>query len=460
MNHNLSHRPVIAIRAAAVAALLILAMLIFQVLTATGPIVQTVDPDAQLPRVNVFAAAAVSVQRQWTGYGTAEAVYSANVPARVTATVTRIPPDILEGSAVTKGQVLVELDDSDYVNQLRIAQQDLAGVQARLDQLDTQENWLTQRLEVETSDLALAQDELERIKNLFERSAANQKDVDAADRAVLSARRSRLLVEESLNGIKPRRDQLLAEKAGLVSSADTAGQNLQRCSIKSPIDGVLQFVDVEVGENLTPGQRVARVVNLQRVQTPLSLAANARPHVRVGDPVRLTSTANPTLFWDSTVARITPEDDPQTRTFYAYVEVAIDQTSTQNRRVVPAMLAPGVFVSGVVREADSRPRLVVPRRSIRTQRVMVIRDGYIQSNQVREDYAYHGALPALGLPDDQWAVLNSGIEAGDLVVLNPTRSLSDGQQVDPVQADRDEPDTTSTARDDRAAGDNFQGAMK
>ena len=157
--------------------------------------------------------------------------------------------------------------------------------------------------------------------------------------------------------------------------------------------------------------------------------------------MRLTSTADPDLSWDGTVTRIAPEDDPATRTFAAYVQITPTQTASQTISQIGqndhAPLAPGAFVSGVVMEAQTRPRIVVPRRSIRTQRVMLVRDDLIQTSRVSEDYAYQGPLPTLGLPDEQWAVLDSGVREGDLVVLNPTRSLSDGQPVQPVPVDQD-----------------------
>jgi RND family efflux transporter MFP subunit len=434
----LSQRAVVLTRAAIVVTLLVIALIIFQVLVSTSPIVPTVDPDKLLQRVNTFTAAPVPVRRQWIGYGTAEAIDSADIPARVTATVTRVRPEALEGTPVTQDQVLVELDDSDYVNQLNIAQQNLAGVVARIAELDNLEDSLKQQLVVQTRDMELARDELTRIKEMFKRDAANQKGVDAADRAALTSERNKLRVDETLAAIGPRRSQLLAEKLSLTSSIDIAERNLERCTIRSPIDGVIQFVDVEVGENLTLGQRVARVVNLERIQTPLSLSASARSHIRVGDQVRLTSTADPGLSWDGQVTRVSPEDDPATRTFAAYVEITHSQLDSQDRtpdqQTTPAPLAPGVFVSGVVMEADPSLRIVVPRRSIRTQRVMLIRDGLIYSSKVTEGFAFEGHLPKLGVPDDQWAVIVDGVDDGDQVVLNPTRSLSDGQPVQPVPA--------------------------
>jgi RND family efflux transporter MFP subunit len=453
----MSQRAAFGIRAAIVVVILLVALVIFQVLAGSKPIVPTVDPDQQHQRVNVVRVTPVQVQRQWKGYGTAEAIDSANVPARVTATVEHLPDEVLEGAAVSKGQLLVELDDSDFSDQLKIAQQNLAAVDARLAELDTLEAALTERLTVETADRDLARDELDRVKAMFQKNAANQKDVDAAERTYLAAQRNRLQVQETLSGIGPRRDQLLAEQAGLKSQADIARENLARCSIKSPLNGVLQSVDVEVGESVAPGERVARVVSLDRVQTPLSLPAQARAYVGVGDTVRLTSSADPNLSWQATVERIAPEDDPTTRTFAVYVIVdqAQREPSPDGKAYVP--LTPGVFVRGIVIGTEENPRLVVPRRSIRTERVMLVRDGVIQTSQVQEDFLIEGRFEQLGLPDEYWTVVSGGVDDGDLVIINPIRSLSDGQKVEPVvmndKAERAQPTALGVADGESLQGD-------
>lgn len=432
MKKTLSQRAVFATRATIALLLIVFALIVFRVLAGSGPIVATVDPNQQRHRVNVFTAQTVEVNRQWTGFGTAEAIYSANVPARVTATIDSIPPETLEGAVVSKGQVLLKLDDSDFINQLQIAEQSRAGVDAQIEELDQQEASLIQRRDVEARDLKLARDELARIESMFGKNAANQKDVDAANRTALAAERSLLLVEQAISGITPRRDQLIAHKAEITATTDTARLNLERCSIKSPIDGVIQSVDVEVGESVAPGQQVARVVNTGSIQTPLSLAANARSHVRVGDPAYLSSTADPDLRWKAKVTRISPEDDPDTRTFVCYVVVDQSGPDDTDNSTTQAPLAPGVFVRGSVVESHSEPRVVIPRRSIRTERVMTIRDGMIQSQPVSEAYAIDGPIPETGLPDQEWAVLHGGIEPGEVIVLTPTRSLSDGQTIEPV----------------------------
>ena len=445
-------------RAAMAVVLIVVAGGIFMLLARSRPVVPSTDPNQQHNRVNVFTARAIDVHRHWTGYGTAEAVESANVPARVTATVDQIPPQILEGAVVSKGQLLAELDNSDFVNQLRVTEQNMAAVDAMIEELDRQEKSLNERVAVESDDLELARQELARVKNMFENNAANQKDLDASERTVLSVQRSKLQIEQTLSGIQPRRDQLLAQKAELLATADTARLNVERCSVQSPIDGVLQFVDIEVGESVAPGQRIARVVNTDRIQTPISLPANARSHIRVGDKTYLTSTADPDQSWEAEVTRITPEDDPQTRTFAAYVEV--DQKQQSESGNLQMRLSPGVFVRGSVVASESENRVVVPRRSVRIERAMVVLDDILESRMVTEAYAIDGPLPETGLRDQEWAVLTDGIEPGDIVVLTPTRSLSDGQQIEPVMVGNELLTDTTRGQDESTLATTQQGEAR
>ena len=210
MKKEISHRAIVLIRAAIAVALLLVGLVIFKFLASTKAVVPVVDPDQIHQRVNCFTAQPVPIGRQWVGYGTAEAIDSANIPARVTATVMKVLPIAREGNAVELGQVLVELDDSDFVNQLKIAQQNLAGVEAQLKELDTLEASLKQQLDVQARDMKLAQDELARVKEMFSQAAANQKDLDASERAALASERNKIQIEETLSahGVvssKPRR---------------------------------------------------------------------------------------------------------------------------------------------------------------------------------------------------------------------------------------------------------------
>ncbi|MEL7088199.1 MAG: efflux RND transporter periplasmic adaptor subunit, partial [Planctomycetota bacterium] len=351
-------RPLLALVTRLGVAVLMLAAagLVYFALVLTKPEVQVTDPEANRPTVVVFRAQPVPVQRQFRGYGTADALDSADVPARVTATVESIPPDILAGRPVSQGQLLVQLDASDFTRQLEIARERIAEIDAALAQLGVEEKLMRERLALEDSNVAISQTEYDRQLRFQERNVATQQDVDAAERNLINAKRNRLQMQEGSELIGPRRRSLQAQKASQQSQVNLAEVNQQRATITSPIDGVLQSIDVEVGENLQAGQSVARVVSLDHIEVPIQLPAAARGLVAVGDAVELrptnpsptstsASAADAPTAWITTLTRVAPEQNAGTRTFTVFAEPGYDPVAGRATGPLPS---PGVFLEATV----------------------------------------------------------------------------------------------------------------
>jgi len=222
-----------------------------------------------------------------------------------------------------------------------------------------------------------------------------------------------------LDKIGPRRLSLLANKASQESSRRLAAQNLERCRIVSPVAGVLQEVDVEIGENVMVGQRIARVVNLERLEVPLLLPASSRSFLAIGDTVQLFASGSGSHAWDAQVSRIAPEDDSSTRTVRVFAEL-------QQNPAVGNVLSPGQFIQGKVASRITMTRWVVPRRSLNSDRVKVVENGQISSVPVTVEFALERPFPQFGLPDEQWVVLSEPLPVGTQVVVDGSRSLAVG----------------------------------
>jgi hypothetical protein len=112
------------------------------------------------------------------------------------------------------------------------------------------------------------------------------------------------------------------------------------------------------------------------------------------------------------------------------VYVDINQSALHSAEVPP-----GLFLRGEVKSLqDVRARWVVPRRSVREDRILVVRDGIIRSIPVAIEYSITGELPEFGLPDQDWAVLETLLQQGDSVVVDPGGSLRDGMKVRSIRA--------------------------
>ena len=187
----------------------------------------------------------------------------------------------------------------------------------------------------------------------------------------------------------------------------------------APFDGVLSDLVVGVGEQVAVGSPIARIIGPDRLELALRIPASGRGRVVPGDRVvvRRTITADPI---DAVIARVSPIDDAATRTMTVYVEI-----DGRDGRIVP-----GLFVSGTVHEADRPVRSVVPRRSIRHQRVQLVEDERIRSVLVEPLFGFDDTVEESGLDDRQWMVLAEPLPEGARIVIDASRSLPEGILVD------------------------------
>ena len=170
---------------------------------------------------------------------------------------------------------------------------------------------------------------------------------------------------------------------------------------------------------------MARVVNLARMEIPLRVPASSRALAPVGARVELVDRAGESIAIGS-VARIAPEDDPASRTTTVFVDIEQDPTAA-------SMLAAGAFVEARIAPGGSVPRIVVPRRSIRDERISVVENGRVRVRRVTVDFRIPEAPEGAPLADADWAVLADELPAGTLVVVDGSRSLVEGQEIEPVR---------------------------
>lgn len=417
---------------------------IFWLLFVTREQPKLTDPDAVRPQVAVMKARPVAVRRQWEGFGTAAARYSANVPAQVRGLVAEVPPEIVAGATVQRGQALARLDEDDFREEVARARHRIEDLDAQLAQTESDLRRLTQRLELAQDEIKLAEDELERVTLAMQRESAMQREVDQARSSLLAARQAEVNVWEQIDRIEPRQAQLQAAKSQEESNLRTAQRNLERCTITSPIDGVLQSVHVEPGESIGADQIVARVVDLSKIEIPMRFPAGARARLSVGDAVDLADAGGSGLSWSAEVARIAPEDDEQTRTTTVYVEIE------QNPRD-PAGLSPGKFVRGMVYSSRVEEQWIVPRRAIQGDRIRLVEDDRVRSERIRRAFSVRGEFPELEIPDDEWIALSDPLGNGALVILNGSRRLADGTRVDAMLPGAGPGDELATSTERRAA---------
>ena len=92
--------------------------------------------------------------------------------------------------------------------------------------------------------------------------------------------------EFQIRSIEYQRD---AAKAG----ADLSKARLEKCAIKSPVNGTLDYQFIDAGEMVGPGMPAARVVDVSRLKILAGVPERYAGSFRVGDQVRFTVDAFP-----------------------------------------------------------------------------------------------------------------------------------------------------------------------
>jgi multidrug resistance efflux pump len=414
--------------------LIVASIAIVVYLVKTKPTVSKSEFNEQSVAVQVMRIEPVAVARQWRGYGTTQAEDTADVPARVSATVIEVPDDIQAGRVVSAGQVLAKLDPTDFENTLNAAEKRIAEAEAAILQLQTEKQSLTDRLRLERQVIELAKEDYERQLSRLETGSASPTDVDRAKRAVLTAEIAEKFIQQQLDAIPSRLAGIEAQQAAATADRDNAQVNLARTTITSPIDGIIETLDIDLGENLAPGQRVARIIDPRVIELPLQLPASARSYVNTGNDVTLTTRSQPDDCppWNATITRLGVVDGP-TRTFTAFAEV--DQSRIPLRNFAegtgPHKLPAGAFTLAKLDTAEPQPRTIIPARAIQEGRIRTVVDGQIVGRTVDVAFDLEGAYPQFGVEDSQWVVLNEPLDPGTLIVLSASMTILDGQRVEP-----------------------------
>ena len=412
----------LAFRSIVIVVLLAIAVGIAVWLTATRPLPPSSEQAQSARSVEVLQISPEQVARTWIGYGSAEALDTADVPSEVSSIVLEIPGEIEVGRAITAGSLIARLDAEDFQQQEEIAERSLRELATRKEQLDLDENVAREQVELSEQDVAILRDELARVEDARSSGAANQREVDLVRQRLIQAQSAATSARERRDSIPLSRQLLETQEASQRATRDLARRNVERCRITSPIDGVVEAVEIEIGERVDPMARVARIVNPSRIVVPIRLPSSARESVAIGDDVELRAGGAVNRIWRGEISRISPVDDASTRTMTVFVEPQGLNNPQTNR------IAPGTFVSASVISTDLKPRLVVPRSAVRSERIWFVgEDGRVGSMKV--DIAF--PLESSDGTERRLA-LQSALPPGALVIIDAARTPPMGTEVTPV----------------------------
>jgi membrane fusion protein (multidrug efflux system) len=226
-------------------------------------------------------------------------------------------------------------------------------LQLQRDATESERAALEGQLEQAKAELANAEREHARIKQLVERNVAPEKELnDAATRLRVAA------------AVVTTRDAQLAAKRAEVERLELM---IEKASTPSPIGGVVARRHIEVGQWIEQGDAIADLVQLDPLHVRVNVPEDVIARVKVGDEAQITIDALGGQAFTGVIDQILPEADVAT----CAVKLKVDNPDLKIR--------PGFFARLVLSSVDSAKSFVVPRDAIVSrgpaQMVVVVRDG-------------------------------------------------------------------------------------
>jgi RND family efflux transporter MFP subunit len=144
-----------------------------------------------------------------------------------------------------------------------------------------------------------------------------------------------------------------------------------RAVIAAPFDGTLDDLRVSLGERVTTGQEIGKLVDLRNLRIDAAVLEHDLPLIRVGGEALVTTAAAPDRPVRGRIAAVLPLVDSATRAGTALIRV---QGNT--------LLRPGMYADVRLEATRLTDRIIVPERAV-IQRdgrplVFVVRDGRAQ----------------------------------------------------------------------------------
>jgi membrane fusion protein (multidrug efflux system) len=193
---------------------------------------------------------------------------------------------------------------------------------------------------------------------------------------------------------------------------DEARTEYDRCLVHSPIDGRLEERTVEVGEMVSPGVPVFRVVKTDRVKVVVEVPERDVNALRVGEEVRFEADSLRGMSFTGTVAFVASVADLQSNTFR--IELLVNNP---RGLLKPGMIARVAVLRGIIRGAVTVPlSALVP---IKGQYIAYVVEG---GRAVRR-------VVKLDTVVDVLAVVQEGLKPGEQVVVEGQRLVMDGTAV-------------------------------
>jgi RND family efflux transporter MFP subunit len=324
--------------------------------------------------VKVFRAKRQRISEKLLYTGLVEAWNKVNVTPDVGGKIAKIYVE--EGDRVKEGQLLAELDTRAIRLQLEQARAGLAVAEAS--QKDAQRNM--ERMERLRAENAVSDQQNEQIKLAYE----------AADAQLQQAR----------------------------AALNLANHNLEVSIMRAPFSGVVASKNAEVGDvinpmmgGLSPSSGVMTLMDFSRVKIEIEVSSQDIARIKKRLTALLRVDAFPDRVFQGWVSIVNMTADPLTKKFG--VQVVADNPGL--------LLRPNTFGEVTLELSTHEDALVIPQKAVLENKYVFVAQN--DNTVIRKDIY-------IGLQNTDMVEVTTGVEEGELVVVEGNYGLEDGAKIE------------------------------
>jgi RND family efflux transporter MFP subunit len=284
-------------------------------------------------------------------------------------------------------------------------------------------------VQIDSSDLKL---EIERIRGEYEAAkeriavgssialdlASAREDLAASERLMRSGNMSEAVYRKQEREMQQIEKKLELEEVNnellIANFENTLAQKqreLEKMQVTAPFECVVSEVYARPGDLIGGGAPIALLISTSRT-VEARISEENFSNIRVGQKASLRLLGYGNEQFNATVAKVLPTADEETQRYNVHLEVDIELEK----------LVPGLTGEVSIVTAERSGTVIIPRRALIGDKVMVIADGRVEVRSVTSGYESLNEVEIV-----------EGLEVGEFVITEELDLYRDGDRVTPVE---------------------------
>jgi multidrug efflux pump subunit AcrA (membrane-fusion protein) len=338
--------------------------------------------------------------------GAVEANVTAQSAFQIAGRVARVYVE--EGQAVTKGQVLAELDSTDYRN----AYEATAGQAdaARATSNKAQAGLRIQELEEARIDFERWQSEYTRMKLLYDRKSLAANDFEKIEAGYKAAQQRYEMARQGTRS--EEKDSAGGQSRAATAQMREAAKRLADCQLRAPITGFVGMRRIDVGDTVAAGMPVIGVLDLNPVKVRVAIPESEIGKVEQGARANVTIPSLDGRAFEGKVEAVGVAADPASRTYT--VKIAVQNPEH--------LLRAGMVSQARMYGSKKIDAITVPAEAI-VRDARGVTQVFVYEPSARRVYARRVEV---GLPVASEIEIRSGLTGGEQVVVAGQQNVREG----------------------------------